>query len=690
MGISKNLKTDYLAKGDGQSAVATLSITSGLTVLTSATPLWVPGDNNKLIQIYGIGDVTGTNTLVATMTYNSATQVTLSLPAAVTLSAVPTQIYWASDDLPSFHAFNVDAQASSGLCTLTIPAGIYGCDAATASEPIRQWMRFIPQLHVVGVGNPIVFGQIEMGCIGIDGAIDCSAQIAQAKVGDATLQLLNPSADAFKFTAGRTVTHSNGEVYTFGNQIMIGALDTQEFGAPPNMFYWEYANIASINAGTGLITLTTPLSQDGPYLPTYPYWSGPGAGDLGGPATIFAFDATWNCNIILEGVTISGGSSGNGVNGQFLTYKNCTFLGPYSPNASQNDTVTYDGCTLGHTEVDKHVNLVSFINGCNVTSDIQSQGSSVKKLVVSDSTVKIFKGTAKNTVINNCINQHMSIGVSANGRTDSFSAYNSTIGSVAFQAIGALYPVTGYTLVNGVIHYTGIIAWAVPGTRVALVGGLDNQRMFNVKAVTQPGGTGTPINVTTDLVGNSFPAVSGGLISMEAHPCPNTTFVNCTGNNQVIDLCNAGAQGKPIYSYSKRTYDQTLTSTTPGTEIWGNVSSIKITVNQAYAGTASTATFLPFSPFDNYPIVVSDYSTQNYGPHIDLKTLGSRTITRSSAPGLGLDSGLSLPDATMSWLPQAPTPSVAANYSDAPWSVTVEIITDQGFPATQHNMRGDF
>lgn len=785
--FSYDLKINGGALGNGQSAVATLTIAAGSPVLTSTTPVWsIPADNGKLIQIYG-GDNQG-GTLVAEITSsgtNSSTQVTLSQVATLAIAGVPTQLYWGHDDGPAFTAFQTAAIAylathPGDLCTLNITSGIYGCfDASVVNANVYTWMRGIPNLQVTGTGNPTLFGSIEVGVnLGLNVNANISARIATAKIGDTTLQLLDPISDAWKFTPGRTFTQS-GMTATFVDQLVVTALDIQGNGNPPNPMYWEYAKQASINTGTGVITLTAPLSQDGPYLSSFPEWFYPiqshvtgaaaGAGgiivlavvstsgwdpashfievqnvtgtteanglwnftvidsthisltgstfsntyagggmaawrpyfDLGGPATIYALDSAWNASITITGLTISGPGPGQVCVAQNITFQNCTFVGAWSPNASVNDTVTYDNCTFQFSEVDKIARVVNVINGCNVTSEMLFQNASVKHLNISDSTVHILQGTGRYTTINNSTIPNVNLGATASGITESINVSNSHLGSSAFEAIGADYPVTGYTLSGGTIVSPNVIAWAVPGAHIRFSSSFDNQRQITVRAVTQPGGPGTSINVdTAELVGNTFPAISGGFASahMKAHPCPKLIFVNCDGCAAAVDLSQAGAQGKPIYSYSKRTYTQadfpTGTTHLVGSEIWGNVVFIKITVNTAYAGSVTPATFLPFAQFGNYPITISDYSNINYSPQIDLRVAGPRTVTITRAGGavgaLGNDSLLTLPDATMSWLSAALGPGVSADYSDSPWSVTIEIQTDQGFIGGQRNLRGDF
>lgn len=74
----------FLEDEDDARIVEDLALTSGSTSATSATAAFTTGDNDKkLVAIEGLGIDDGT-----TMTYVSATEVTLSAPATATLTDV--------------------------------------------------------------------------------------------------------------------------------------------------------------------------------------------------------------------------------------------------------------------------------------------------------------------------------------------------------------------------------------------------------------------------------------------------------------------------------------------------------------------------------------------------------------------------------------------------------------------------
>src|SRR5439155_24546737 len=116
-----------------------------------------------------------------------------------------------------------------------------------------------------------------------------------------------------------------------------------------------------------------------------------------------------------------------------------------------------------------------------------------------------------------------------------------------------------------------------------------------------------------------------------------------------------GAQGQPLYSYSKRTYTGNTLGTqsklTGTLQFWGKLSSLMINVTTPYTGTLSTLNFGAMAAFYNYPTINADSSVFSYGPGINLKIAGQRVIKPSGVTGSqNGDSGLSVPAAV--WFTQ--------------------------------------
>lgn len=115
-----NIVTDARAYGvvaDGQ-VVQDGAMTASSNVLNSATASFTSAVNGKLAVVTGAGSDGHANMLLATMTYVSATQVTLSSSASNTVSGA--QIYWGTDNTTTMQA----ALTGTTSGWLEMPGGI--------------------------------------------------------------------------------------------------------------------------------------------------------------------------------------------------------------------------------------------------------------------------------------------------------------------------------------------------------------------------------------------------------------------------------------------------------------------------------------------------------------------------------------------------------------------------------------
>ena len=230
---------------------------------------------------------------------------------------------------------------------------------------------------------------------------------------------------------------------------------------------------------------------------------------------------------------------------------------------------------------------------------------------------------------------------------------------------------------------TGVAAFSA-GTQVITV--LDNAGTSLVaSSKTIQWGTCNAY-IQTDQSGG-FPSQASfyptGRLSLFAPPARYVSFDNCTGSALAVDLSQAAARNRPLWSYTKRTYDGTTFGVTaPDLTIYGNVVSIKINVTKAYTGVQGTFN-VGFSQFDNLAVAVNKTSMSTYGPRVNLKITGERVITVGSTTGAQSgDSGLDI--SSPSWIASAmkiSTNQDITGESSALWpSFTVEIITDQEMP----------
>lgn len=189
--------------------------------------------------------------------------------------------------------------------------------------------------------------------------------------------------------------------------------------------------------------------------------------------------------------------------------------------------------------------------------------------------------------------------------------------------------------------------------------------------------------IHTDQSGG-FPSSSlysvGGVLSIMVPPARTVFFENCTGSATAVDLSQPAARNRPMWSYSKRTYDGTTFGATGSTNyVIGNITSIKINVITAYTGTRPTLT-VGLSQFDNLSVIVGGALT-TYGPRVNLKIAGERIITVGNTTGTQSgDTNLNISSAT--WICREHRVSVSQDITGESSSVypsfTVEIITDQG------------
>ena len=192
-----------------------------------------------------------------------------------------------------------------------------------------------------------------------------------------------------------------------------------------------------------------------------------------------------------------------------------------------------------------------------------------------------------------------------------------------------------YAMEDGIItipnsHFP--VRWAVPGAKMfwetsnrEVVG-----EAFTITDLSQDANN---TYIYTSLTGR-FPAVpqgADGFLAVRGDPVPKLTFTNCTGSAETDDLSRAPA-GKPIYSYTKRTYAGAIGTAANlmrnhTSQFGGTLVSIKINVVKADTGTHGN--LLLSTPM----LAVRGTSRINYTPEINLMALGERVITPTGITG---------------------------------------------------------
>lgn len=597
-----------------------------------------------------------------------------------------------SDCRPAFLAFKADAQGLDAV--LTVPAHTYNFKVNAGSNEDNFIFKGIPSLIVDMTGATVTddagAGGFTLGGSGLDFTVHNSPRVASARAGDTFVTCLNPT-DALLFPVGRGALLTS---YDLQGQWQSG------MGAPPNAHNFDFVVVSATDGATGRVDfVTTPLKYT--HLSTLPNYSqgatnGP---DQGGPATLYVLDPSWNCAHDYRGGTINwNAAQAINANGESIIFRSITCIGTFGPIPSQNLLMRYIDCDLSGislTEADKLTGTVS-LEGSTKFNQLSFQSSSIDLLSIGAGvTITSLNGTPKRVNASNATIGTLLLGP-IYGRADAALFDTCDIGAVTLpgaqleQGTGAVGVNIAWTMSGGIItvpNTHGANPWAVPGTWLTFQGASESELRVLVLDVTQDV-TNTYVRTTQPAGWPSVPLGSGGKILLQVHPSPIATFINCTGGAEVVDWSQAGAQGKPLLSYTKRGYATKaggpagytiLPNNVPlvGARAWGNVSTVKINVETAYAGAQGTATLFPIGG-THYPTIAPDSTSTDYLPSIDLRTAGLRTITPQGATSLGADANLTLPNA-LSWFTGLLAPQVVVDLSDSLAAVTIEVTTDQGF-----------
>lgn len=523
-------------------------------------------------------------------------------------------------------------------------------------------------------GNQFAFGSVPYQTMYADNLHN--AAIATVAAGATSVTLLD-AAKASRFT-----------VDTWN---VITGIDLQGSGFPPNVAFWDFVYISNISGAT-ITFATTPLSNT--YKSTWPtYNTGSGSTiDFGGPGNLYALPPNWDQEVVIDGVTITQTASQTLAAARLLTFKNLTVNGsglscifPSLNMAWVVDNVTID-CG---SEVDKIIDTVTCTN-TNITGHWVFQSSSVKNFNMSGCSGAGIVGTPIRLSASNSSFTDFGVGATGYGRTLSVSCTICTITNpINYTGVTEYGEPDGagvnhdYSITNGVIKVPtalGPMRWAVPGANLFFSGPyLYESFPFRITDITQDA---TYVYIATTLAGG-WPSVPlgggpGGILGLQVHPAPTFTCITCTGNASAVDLSQAGAQGKPLFSYTKRTYSGNIGTSQPLVKIWGTIVSASINVTTPYTGVQSTLT-LDAMGNSFVGTIKPDGSLYSYIPVINLKTTGERVVTQAGVTGTQTgDSALSVPSA-ISFNVVAPYlgTDISGEGAGVKPTFTIEIVTDQ-------------
>lgn len=695
--MSVDIKSTYGAVGDGQIATTTCSMTIGTNVLTVTNNLFVGGDIGKLIAIPGAVPIPpdGTNALGTLLTtissvaaFSVGTQVIHTVDnATVTVSAVSQQIEWGTDDNTPFTNFHNAQQGLSGV-VLTVPAGRY-C-FGLAGQRSNLFTIGITGLTINGTGNP-VFTDMMGGGNGIfmGGALNVLFNDNQAEI---LTQDVNKGATVIPF-----VTVGDTSKITVNNWYWMTGFDTQGFGFPPNVEYAEYIFVTAVDTIGGTVTVSSPLKNS--YKAHWPKWvngssgSGPptytgGQSSLGGPATIYLVQQTWDAVHVYNGVGWRSTPTLMNANIRDVTLTNC-FAEVFSVNVSQqqNCTINNLGSVPTLWELDKGTENFTLRNTTCRGFTISSPSPYNVTLDTVTVTNQMGASTKNWTAANCTFPMQVSFGPASYGTGSLVSISNSSFG-------GQLIPggvketdvagTGGYSMSNGIItrsKFGGTGSppqWAIPGQYCFFGSRHNYEHSFKVLDIID----GSTLQIVTDFPGGfPTPVSPATTISIITAPPPDFTFNSCTGCDDATSWSGVPAH-LPQFSRWNLTYTGNIGNSAIHTvKVAGKLVSMKFTVNSGYTG----GTFNIGGPFVINNTTNADVS---WNPTIDLTTPGVRLITPSVPPTpLGADANLTPPNSGNITLTEDQMQATMSGVTGS-GSITLEIVADQGISLSTFGDRG--
>lgn len=422
-------------------------------------------------------------------------------------------------------AFNTAYAAMSGRTLLVIDPGTYDTNGYSFANTVGIAGS---QLTISAYGATFVAASGTQGVAvsaGVSTSGTAEAQFTTTSAGTSTITLV---------TAGQTSR------FSVNQWCLVGGINMQGAGDPPNQGIFEYKKIQSIGVGT--LTFTEPLTNS--YQDTWPaYTTG-----RGGPATVWPMQGFWDQEVEFKGARFT--DTGNLTYGKtrVMQWTDCLF-DTYGPCPTVNllfRALRCDANGVGGLEVDKCIERIEFLDSSIRAVDFQS--ASVNHLYVLNHTASNASGTPRwnggasksNTFINLTIGTGgvfrfgpMNYGIMGPTTMTDCSSPSATF-------FNQTSPFSDYTEDGGgVLTYSGgpgtasnpFHWWATPGGNAVLLDSSNNfARSFQISDVSQSGGdtviaTNLPFPLPSTINGRSAP------FKIVAHPCADLTMVNCAGNS---------------------------------------------------------------------------------------------------------------------------------------------------------------
>lgn len=383
---------------------------------------------------------------------------------------------------------------------------------------------------------------------------------------------------SYTFRPGAQVGGNNLYMFAVNQWAMVSGLDLMGFmrrpgGYPPNIHFFDFVKITNIDSATRTITFDRQLQNS--YKTHWPKWNCGGdnkASDPGGPAMIYWMPDSWDCKHVYAGLELVFGMQ-IVANGRDITYLDCVMnpaSGSFPPIPSQNYIYRWLRCNFGFSftytdgsgthpnqntvEVDKLIEAIAIWSGSHTPCNFQHQSSATNTMVVGGgANVQQFQGNARRNIFQG-IDSALLMGTIAYGHMDSLWAKDCTFSTSDCQFAGLMYKGLGSnpfvpegiqygtTMVGGVITTPKLLyqgaslgSWNVPGTWCMWTGQDGTGANNTAWQITDVNDGDPNFTITTTWPGG-YPTVGSNPLWVYVHPCPDFTFVNCTGNSLAVAL----------------------------------------------------------------------------------------------------------------------------------------------------------
>ena len=390
------------------------------------------------------------------------------------------------------------------------------------------------------------------------------------------LNPVNPLLHAAKKGATRVIAATPAELgdYAPGEMVMIGGLDIQYGGYPPNLECFDYVLLKTVDRRTGAVTFDPPLSHD--YRADYPSYP---LQNKGGGTRIYKLDRegfTWNVDQTFLGFECRHEVEQRGnhvaVIGRKITWRDCI-----TPGFAESICGEFlaERCTeRSYTEPDKLVKK-SVRRGGKLMAGLGAQSSSIDLIVAENCSITAVATGGKAMRITNCDIESVAFG-SQFGFGESARFEDCRVASASpyfypWMPSGARYNFVdgvNVTYANGVFVVLkndqwgterggGINNWnVVPGQVLSFCRGKPGDSSAGGSHIASDLGAGTVISledrpgaiaIHTDLKHARVPAWSSGQVLVKHRNAP--VFANCTGPGPVRLATEAERAGRRFGEY---------------------------------------------------------------------------------------------------------------------------------------------